>query len=113
MRQSTKVLAIADPHVAAALRYIRLHATEVKDVVAQGTISRRALKRHFTKQLGRTPNGEIVRVQLERAKQLLVETDWPLPKIADRAGFLFPEYLSVVFKRELGITPGEYRRQQK
>jgi LacI family transcriptional regulator len=115
-RQSTNVLAIEDAHVAAAMRFIRLHAIDgcdVEDVVGNAAISRRALERRFSKVLSRTINEELLRVQVDRVKQLLTETDWPLAQVADRSGFLFPEYMSVVFKREMGTTPGEYRRSRQ
>src|ERR1700694_4868636 len=44
-------------------------------------------------------------------KQLLVETDFTLETIAELAGFEHPEYMSVLFKRETGQTPGKYRSQ--
>jgi LacI family transcriptional regulator len=48
---------------------------------------------------------------LERIEQLLVETDFTLETIAELAGFKHPEYMSVLFKRETGQTPGKYRSQ--
>ena len=113
-RQSSDVLAIADPDVAAAVRHLRLYAVDgldVNDVAAKSSVSRRTLERRFARLLGRTLKAEILRVRLDRVKQLLIETDWPLSRVADRAGFLFPEYMNVAFKRELGVTPGEFRRQ--
>ncbi|OAI51793.1 XylR family transcriptional regulator [Planctomycetaceae bacterium SCGC AG-212-F19] len=113
-RQSTDVLAIDDIHVAAALRYIREHACHgatVPDVLAQVPLSRTILERRFRKYLGRSPQAEIRTVQLKRVKQLLAETDLRLERIAELAGFEHPEYMSVVFKRATGETPGAYRRQ--
>jgi LacI family transcriptional regulator len=113
-RQSTDVLAIDDPHVAAAVRFIREHActgATVADILAQVPLSRTILERRFRKYLGRSPQAEIRSVQLKRVKQLLAETDLRLERIAELAGYEHPEYLSVVFKRETGQTPGEYRRQ--
>ena len=52
-----------------------------------------------------------MRLQLDRVKQLLRETDFTLRRIADLAGFQHPEYMSVLFKRKEGKTPGEYRRE--
>jgi LacI family transcriptional regulator len=113
-RQSTDVLAIDDAHVAAAVRYIREHACQgatVKDVLAHVPLSRTILERRFRKYLGRSPQAEIRAVQVKRVKQLLAETDLRLERIAELAGYEHPEYLSVVFKRETGQTPGQYRRQ--
>lgn len=111
-RQSSDILAIADPKITAALRYIREHACEglrVSDVLKHCPMARRALESRFKQLLGRTPRQEIVRVQLNRVKELLVGTELPVWEIADRTGF-DPEYLSVVFKQETGVAPSEYRR---
>lgn len=115
-RQSTDVLAIDDPQVAAAVRYIREHACQgatVPDVLNHVPLSRTVLERQFRKYLGRSPQAEIRAVQLKRVRVLLAETDLRLARIAELAGFEHPEYLSVVFKRETGQTPGQYRRQVK
>jgi LacI family transcriptional regulator len=67
------------------------------------------MEKRFVKFIGRTPHQEIIRVQLERVKQLLTQTDLPIEEIAERAGFAHVEYLSVAFKRELGVPPSKYR----
>lgn len=111
-RQSTDILAVADPKLAAALRYIREHACEgirVSDVLRQCPMARRALETRFRKLLGRTPRQEILRVQLTRVKELLVGTQLPVWEIADRTGFE-PEYLSAVFKQETSLAPSAYRK---
>ncbi len=113
-RQSTDVVAIADPGVADALRFIRENACQgisVEDVLDRVVTSRSALQRAFRKHLDRTIHEEILGVRLHRVKQLLAETELPLRAIADRAGFAYVEYLSAVFRRTTGQTPGAYRRQ--
>ena len=54
---------------------------------------------------------EIRRVQVARIRQLLFETDFPLKKIAELAGFEHVEYMCVVFKRLTGQSPGSYRKK--
>jgi LacI family transcriptional regulator len=115
-RQSTDVLAIDDPQIATAVSFIRRHACDgitVSEVLEQVTLSRSVLERRFRRFVGKSPQQEIRDVQLKRVKQLLAETDLPLEAIALRTGFAHPEYLSVVFKREIGEPPGEYRRRLK
>jgi LacI family transcriptional regulator len=111
-RQSTDVLAIADRNVVQAVRFIREHACDginMGDVLKAAPQSRRVLESRFKKFLGRTPHDEILRIQFNRVKQLLVETDLPLALIAERAGFDHAEYLSVAFKRTFGVPPSQYR----
>jgi LacI family transcriptional regulator len=115
-RRSTDVLAIENADLTAALRFIRDHACEgisVEDVLTHVSLSCSALERQFRKTLGRTPKAEIVRVQLDRIKQLLAETVWPLKKIAVEAGFKHTEYMCAVFKSKFGQTPGQYRAQAR
>ena len=40
-----------------------------------------------------------------------METDLPLAAVAHRAGYKHVEYMSVVFKRETGLSPSQYRQQ--
>ena len=111
--QQRDSLAIDDSQVAAAVRIIRQRACDgitVDEVLQQVPMSRSVLERRFRRYLKRSPQEEIRSVQLKRIKQLLAETDLPLEKIASLTGFTHPEYMNVLFKRETGETPGQFRR---
>jgi LacI family transcriptional regulator len=113
-RHSTDVLAIEDKNVAAALSYIREHACAgiaVEQVLKHAAASRSQLEKKFRKHLGRSPQAEIRRVQVARIRQLLIETDFPLKKIAELTGFEHVEYMCVLFKRLTGMTPGACRKK--
>ena len=113
-RLSTDVLTVGDAEFANAVRFIRDNACRgitVGDVLDHVAISRSKLERNFRTHLGRSPQAEIRAVQLARARQLLAETDHPIHLIAELVGYHHVEYLNVVFKREIGRTPGQYRRQ--
>jgi LacI family transcriptional regulator len=115
-RASTDATAVHDPEVAAAAHFIRENADQAIDVrhlVKRASISRSLLERRFVQSLGRTPKAEIIRVRLERVKQLLRETDLSLERIAELAGFRHHEYMSTLFKQKVGQTPGQYRSSVK
>jgi LacI family transcriptional regulator len=115
-RRSTDVLAIEDRHIVTAVRFIREHASEgidVRDVLRAVPLSRSTLERRFARALGRSPKDEILRVRLNRAKQLLAETDFSLAMVAEKVGFEHTEYLSVIFKKKAGLTPGQFRAQSR
>jgi LacI family transcriptional regulator len=115
-RQSTDMLAIEDQEMIMVLRYIREHACEgiqVSDILKLVSMSRRVLESRFRKAVGRTPHEEIARIRIERVKELLAESEVSIEKIALRTGFEHPEYLTVAFKRETGISPSEYRKRTK
>lgn len=116
VRQSSDVLAIEDRQISTAVRFIREHGCDginVEDVLRLVPLSRRVLESRFRRLVGRTPHDEIIRVRLDRAKELLTVSDLPLTTIADRSGFRHVEYMSVVFKRETGTSPSLYRRRQR
>lgn len=115
-RRSTNNLAIADRSICTALTIVRERACTgltVRELMRQASISRGRLERGFRHFIGRSPQAEIRRIQVDRIKQLLVETDLPLKEIAARTGFEHVEYLSVVFKRELGESPGRFRKNAR
>ena len=113
-RQSTDVVAIRDPDIATALRFIRENAcrgVSVAEVVRHSAVSRSTLERQVRKYLGRTPQEEIRHVQIKRARELLLTTDLSTERIAGLCGFEHTEYFHVVFKRITETTPGEFRRR--
>lgn len=115
-RQSTDVLVIEDRNVARAVHFIRHNACQgikVNDVLRVAPQSRTLLESRFKRLLGRTPHEEILRVRLNKVKQLLVETDLSLEQIAERTAFTHVEYLSVAFRREIGIPPSQFRAQNR
>jgi LacI family transcriptional regulator len=73
-----------------AVNFIRTHACEginVEDVVRHLAVSRRTLEKHFAKRIGHSPGHEIRQVRLDRAKQLLEETDMSITRISQLTGF--------------------------
>ena len=115
-RQSTDVVAVRDARLARAVRFIREHACDgisVLDVLKAVPMSRTLLERRFKKILGRTPHDQILRVKIDRAKNILATTDLSVALVAERTGFEHVEYFSVAFKRICGETPGQYRARRK
>lgn len=112
-RMSSDVMATDDDRVAKALRLIRERACEglrVGEVLRHVCLSRTALEPRFKQVLGRTIHQEIQRVRLERVRELLAETDLPLKRIAQAAGYRYQEYLMRAFRRATGQTLDQYRK---
>ena len=115
-RHSTDVLAIDDKNMAAALSFIREHACRgitVQQVLQHAFVSRSQLEKKFRRHLGRSPQAEIRGIQMAKIRQLLLETDFPLKKIAELTGFEHVEYLCVMFKRLAGDSPGRFRKKHQ
>jgi LacI family transcriptional regulator len=112
-RRSSDILAIADEDLAASVQYIREHAhrpIQVKDVLDVVLVSRRSLERRFRTTLGRSVSQEICCAHMERARNLLSRTEMSMSEVAHNSGFSAGKQLSIVFRREMGLTPSMYRR---
>ena len=116
IRKSTEMLAIEDPIIAKALRYIREHSCaglRVDDLIQIIPMSRRAFERRFAKLVGRSPLEEIYRCRIDHAKLLLRDTHLPMPEVAEKAGFSDAKRLSAIFKEKTGQSPTSYRKQHQ
>lgn len=111
-RRSTEVVAVEDEDVVAALQFIHREqgrGISVDSVVEHAAVSRRNLETRFRETMGRTILEEIQLVRLERAKRLLVETTYPVSKVAELAGFGSVGYFIQFFQKRVGKTPRKYR----
>ena len=112
VRLSSDVIAQEDGVVAHALRFIRDHARQnlsVNDICEEVGVSRRTLERRFFRAVRRTLLAEITRCHLQRAKQLLLETDLPCAHVALQAGFGSLNTFNRAFTRNEGTTPQHFR----
>jgi len=112
-RLSTSVQAVDDPQLAAAVAFIRDHACDpcdVPDVLREVAASRSWLERQFAGKLNRTPHDEIIRVRVERARLLLLDSDEKIARIAQRCGFTTLQSFGRVFRQVMGTTPAAFRR---
>jgi LacI family transcriptional regulator len=116
IRHSTDILAIDDEMVRTALRLIRERAhdgVQVSEIVRELAVARRALEQRFVRLVGRTPAAEIRRVRIEEAKRLLVNSDRTIADIGRASGFGQQDLFSRVFRRGVGLTPSQFRKQHQ
>ncbi len=114
VRQSTETLAVDDPALVRALRFIRedpARAMSVDEIAAHTGLCRRVLEQRFSRLLGRSPLTEIRRVRVELAIHLLQTTQLSVAAVAQRAGFNTAEYMASVFRNQLAATPLSFRRR--
>jgi len=113
-RQSTDILAIEDPEVARAVRFIRqasLSPLTVENVLETVSVSRGHLDRRFVQVLGHPIHQEITRARIERICRLLLETNRSVTQIAFDLGFNGPDRISRYFQRHHGVSPRDYRKR--
>jgi LacI family transcriptional regulator len=114
-RQSTDALAVDDPELAAAIRYLRQNACRpirMRDVTKATGVERRTLERKMKALWGRSPKEELLRVQIDEARRLLLSTQLSIKAVASRTGFRNSRYFSNVFRHRVGVPPGEFRQSR-
>lgn len=65
----------------------------------------------FRQTTGFTPHQYVSHRRVERARQLLAETDLPLAEVAHRCGFSSQSQFTTVFQRLTDITPARFRAE--
>lgn len=69
------------------------------------------VSRKFKEQMGCSPLDYTIRLRIDLARNLLCDTEATLQEIAAYVGYPDTVYFNRMFKKQTGITPGEYRRQ--
>jgi AraC-like DNA-binding protein len=68
------------------------------------------LGRAFRAAFDETPTDRIHRLRVERARMLFRSTDRPIERVAAEVGFPDERYFRRIFKRRVGLTPGQFQR---
>lgn len=95
-------------------RYIREHYAEnisLNALANQVFLSPKYLSDLFKKETGENYTKYLVYVRMEHAKKYLLQMDLKIYEVAEMVGYVSPKQFIKVFKKEVGITPGEYRNQ--
>ena len=115
VRDSTSSFLAEDLLVAEAQKFIAANCDRrmgVSTVASQFAVSPKTLQIHFASSLNRTVAQEIRRARIERVKRELAEGKRTISEIAQLTGFKSNVSLSVIFRREVGLTPSQYRAQR-
>jgi len=98
-----------------ALTYIKKHPQEkitLSKMASLCSISTSYFSKLFAKEKLGNLSDYVNHIRMERAKELLISTDWSIGTIAESLSFDDSGYFIKVFKRETGKTPLEYRNTQ-
>lgn len=111
-RQTTDIAAVDDPLIGKILSYIRENAAKILSVYylsKEFGLSPRTLERRFKRAIRHSPEEELIRVRLERAKTLLRNTKLSVSEISNLSGFSDPSYFVRLFRLKCDLTPNQYR----
>ena len=82
---------------------------DVDELAEDLHISRSTYYLLFRKYSGKTPGEYIANVRLTKAKSLLLSTDDSITAIALLSGYFDASHFNHAFKKQTGISPGEFR----
>lgn len=71
------------------------------------------LLREFKKYIGKSPIDYLIDKRISVSKILLETTDYTMEQISDIVGFNSQSYFNQIFKKKLGITPSQYKKELK
>jgi AraC-like DNA-binding protein len=106
--------ALRDPKIGRALALV--HRSPEADwtassLAARVGMSRSAFFARFTEIVGEPPAQYLTRWRMHVAADLLGDDRLSLGQLAERVGYGSEDAFSKVFKRTMGVSPGQYRRQ--
>jgi LacI family transcriptional regulator len=114
-RRSSDVLMVGNEVVENALRHIRDNAhreMEISQIAEQVGVSRRTLEKKFRETIDSSPHQELLRMRMDLAKSLLIESNLSITQIALSSGFGSSQVFSTVFKKQSGVTPSQFRLKE-
>ena len=80
-----------------------------KELASKSNISLRQLERLFKKYISNTPNQYYLKLRLERAQNLLMQTSMSILSVALASGFTSSSHFSKCYKVQFGISPRDTR----
>ena len=96
---------------AAQFMHYNYSTIEVRDVVSFVGFSRGYLSTAFKKVKGISLQEYLLRLRMQKAKELITSTSLPIQEIAERVGYDDQLNFSRIFRKYEGMSPSEYRRK--
>lgn len=109
---TTEYFAFLDQHLADLIAGEDIEMLEINEIAAQLFISARHLSDTIQLTQGHHPCYFYDRKILDEAKKLMLETSLSVAEIARKLTY-DPSNFSKFFKKYSGVTPGQFRKNQK
>jgi AraC-like DNA-binding protein len=104
---------LRDPYVAAALAAIHIDPAQhwtVASLASNVGLSRAAFAARFSHRVGEPAMRYLLSLRMQRAKTLLQDQQATVAAVATQVGYQSDVAFAAAFKREVGSSPGAYRR---
>jgi len=96
-----------------AKNYVMQHFNEpitLEDICAAAGFSVSYFSKLFKKESGEGFSKYLSRVRIDRAKELLRETNLPVAEVCERVGYSDIKHFTATFKKMTSLNPGQYRK---
>ena len=98
-------------------RYLALHSRQQRLSLSRLSgriyVSATYLSALFHKYTGRSFKSCLIALRIQKACQLLLETNLYVYEVAEQTGYSNAQYFSILFKKCTGFSPSEYRAQHR
>jgi len=104
------------PAVQQACEYIAEHFANdimLQDIASHVHLSRTYISELFKKETGMNYNEYLMKVRMEKAKDLLTKERWKISEVAGRVGYANTSYFIKLFKSYTGHSPLEFMEAQQ
>lgn len=106
----------ANKKIGGIMQYLQEHYNEqsnIENLAEEWGVSSRYLRKYFEEKVGMSCMDYITVMRMNRAKELLWESRKSITEVAMETGYGTSQYFSRMFKKEVGMTPSEYRSTWK
>lgn len=96
-----------------SIRYMHDHISEkisIEELAASVHMSESSFSKFFSRKMGTSPLHYFNLLKIDLAKQHLVNRNQPINEIAEKLGYTDPFYFSRIFRKVVGISPRQFRK---
>jgi AraC-like DNA-binding protein len=84
--------------------------TDLRELAQRFGLTQAHFSRIFRDVSGMTCRDYLIEIKVNKSKELLLKDSIPIKEIAYELGYTNPSHFSYMFKKKLGITPTQYRK---
>ena len=99
--------------VGSMLGYLELHYKNdisLDELADEFHVSKNYVTRLLKRYTGKSFSENVLRIRMNKAVELITSTDYSISRVGDLVGYHDTSYFIQVFKKQMGVTPNDYKR---
>ena len=105
-----------DDTISHSIEFMKVHLNEILTIVVLAKQACYSISRYselFKQKTGYSPIQFLIRLKIQKSCEYLYFTNLAIKEICNEVGFDDPYYFSRMFKKQIGVSPSEYRKKKK